>query len=174
MSVVESAASLVREARRRSGLTQAQLATRAGVTQSVVSAYESGRRQPSLPMLLGLLRATGHALDASLVAIESGPAASMSGLLGRRVRDNASAVKAVAARHGVRDVGVFGSVARGAERAGSDVDLLIDVPDGMGLLGLGRLRQELEDLLGVEVDLVPRDGLKPGVREDVLADLVAL
>lgn len=74
MPVLTDVGGLLREARRRAGLTQVELGQRAGVTQSVVSAYESGHRQPSLPVLLELLRASGHALDASLVA--TGPAQS--------------------------------------------------------------------------------------------------
>jgi ribosome-binding protein aMBF1 (putative translation factor) len=53
------AATVLREARQRSGLSQAELARRAGVVQSVISAYESGRRQPALPMLARLIEATG-------------------------------------------------------------------------------------------------------------------
>jgi uncharacterized protein with HEPN domain/transcriptional regulator with XRE-family HTH domain len=128
------AASVLHEARRRAGLTQAELGRRAGVTQSVVSAYESGRRQPSLPVLLRLLRASGHVLDASLVAAEP---AGLSGPLGRRVWQHRHRITAVAASHGVRRVRVFGSVARGTETPGSDVDLLVDLPEGMGLFALG-------------------------------------
>ncbi|WP_432483092.1 nucleotidyltransferase domain-containing protein [Kineococcus esterisolvens] len=174
MPVIESAAELLREARRRAGLTQAQLGQRAAVTQSVISAYESGQRQPSLPTLLHLLRASGHALDASLTPITSPPTAPLSGPLGQRLRRHRRKVKTIAATHGVQHVHVFGSTARGSERADSDVDLLVDLPAGAGLFALGRLRRELEDLLGAPVDLVPEDGLKPEVRAIVEADLVAL
>jgi len=94
MPVLADAASVLQEARRRAGLTQAELGRRAGVTQSVISAYESGRRQPSLPVLLGLLRASGHVLDASLVAAEP---AGLSGPLGRRVWQHRHRITAVAA-----------------------------------------------------------------------------
>ncbi|MDQ6909679.1 MAG: helix-turn-helix domain-containing protein, partial [Actinomycetota bacterium] len=62
------AASLIREARRRSGMTQAALAEAAGMTQPVISAYEAGRRQPTLPTLLHVLHAGGFDLDNDLVA----------------------------------------------------------------------------------------------------------
>ena len=55
----ESARLLV-QARTAAGLTQRQLARRAGVPQPLISAYERGRRQPGADMLLRLLRATGH------------------------------------------------------------------------------------------------------------------
>jgi transcriptional regulator with XRE-family HTH domain len=54
---------VLRRAREQAGLTQRQVAARAGVTQPVVAAYESGRRQPTLSMLTKLLWATGHRLD---------------------------------------------------------------------------------------------------------------
>jgi len=59
-------ASLIREARERAGLTQEDLAKRAGVPQSMVSAYERGIRLPTLPTLERLLRAAGFTLDAEL------------------------------------------------------------------------------------------------------------
>lgn len=62
----DDAAAMLRDARRRAGLTQRQVAARAGLRQPVVAAYESGRRQPTLPMLRKLLRATGHDLDLEL------------------------------------------------------------------------------------------------------------
>jgi predicted nucleotidyltransferase/DNA-binding XRE family transcriptional regulator len=171
MGVLADAATVLHEARRRAGLTQAELGRRAGVTQSVVSAYESGRRQPSLPVLLGLLRASGHVLDASLVAAEP---AGLSGPLSRRVWQHRHRITAVAASHGVRRVRVFGSVARGTETPGSDVDLLVDLPEGMGLFALGRLRLDLEEIVGARIDLVPADGLRPDVRSNVETDLVTL
>jgi transcriptional regulator with XRE-family HTH domain len=57
---------LLRDARRDAGLTQAEVARRAGVRQPVVAAYEAGRREPTLPMLRKLLRAAGHRVELSL------------------------------------------------------------------------------------------------------------
>jgi hypothetical protein len=83
-------------------------------------------------------------------------------------------VIAVAGAHGVTNLRVFGSVARGEDRADSDVDLLADLPPGMGLFGLGRVQADLEAILGARVDLVPAQDLKPGVRPRAVHDLVAL
>jgi transcriptional regulator with XRE-family HTH domain len=58
-----TAGAVILEARRRAGLSQAELGRRARVTQSVVSAYESGARQPSLPMLTRLVEAAGLRLS---------------------------------------------------------------------------------------------------------------
>lgn len=71
-------------------------------------------------------------------------------------------------------MGVFGSVARGEDRPDSDVDLLVQLPAGMGLFAIAKVQNELEELLGSPVDLIPESGLKAGVRPAVEADLVRL
>ncbi|MEX1009389.1 MAG: helix-turn-helix transcriptional regulator [Acidimicrobiia bacterium] len=62
----ELAGDLLRLARAKAGLTQSELAARAGVAQSLVSAYENGRRQPTLPVLKRLVAAAGFELRARL------------------------------------------------------------------------------------------------------------
>jgi predicted nucleotidyltransferase len=74
----------------------------------------------------------------------------------------------IAAKHGARNVRVFGSVARGQARPDSDVDLLVDMEPGRTLLDMGGLLMELRDLLGLKVDVVTEQGLKPRIREQVL------
>ena len=80
----------------------------------------------------------------------------------------------IAAAHGVTNLRVFGSVARGEDGLGSDVDFLATLPEGMGLIGLGRVREEFETVLGARVDLVPDHDLKPEVARRVAEDVVAL
>jgi uncharacterized protein len=169
----ETAGSLLRRARTDAGISQAELAFRAGIAQSVISAYEGGRRQPSLPTLARLIDAAGCDL---VVDIQHQPAelARLSGPLGREVRRRRRELVAVAAAHDVTNLRVFGSVARGEDQAGSDVDLLADLPPEMGLIGLGRVQAELEAILGARVDLVPARDLKPAVRERAERELVAL
>ncbi len=77
---------------------------------------------------------------------------------------------------GVARLEVFGSSARGDFRPGSDLDLLVELLPGqrVGLLHLSGLQLELQSLLGHEVDLVPRNGLKPVIRDDILAQARAL
>jgi uncharacterized protein len=168
-----TAGALLRQARKRAGLSQVELATRAGVTQSVISAYESGHRQPSIPALAALVDAAGYELAMGLRRCPR-RLGRLSGPVGRRVRRHRNDLVAAAAAHGVMNLRVFGSVARGEDRPDSDVDLLADLPPGMGLLGLGRVQAELESILGSTVDLVPAADLKLGVRVRVNDDLVAL
>jgi uncharacterized protein len=107
-----------------------ELATQAGVTQSVISAYESGHRQPSIPALAALLDAAGYEL---VMGLRRQPRrlGRLSGPVGRRVRRRRRDPIAAAAAHGAQDLRVFGSVARGEDRQDSDVDLLADLPSGL-------------------------------------------
>ena len=154
-------------------MSQAELAFRAGVVQSVISAYEAGRRQPSLPTLAKLIDATGCDL---MVDIQRQPPqlSRLSGPVGRQVRRKRQDLVAAAAAHDVTNLRVFGSVARGEDRPDSDVDLLVDLPPDIGLIGLGLVQAELEAILGTKVDLVPASDLKPAVRARAERDLVAL
>lgn len=61
-----SAAVTLRAARRRAGLTQAALGLRAGVSQALISAYENGHRQPTLPTLARLVRGAGFEVRVEL------------------------------------------------------------------------------------------------------------
>ncbi|MGA9099279.1 MAG: nucleotidyltransferase family protein [Methanotrichaceae archaeon] len=76
----------------------------------------------------------------------------------------------IAAKHGARNVRIFGSVARGEEAETSDPDFLVEMEEGRSLLDLGRLLMELQDLLGCRVDVVsetfPRRGARGSPRGD--------
>ena len=96
------------------------------------------------------------------------------GPLGERVWRHRRQVRQVVTSYGLGGLRVFGSVARGEDGPDSDIDLLVDVPAGVGLLTLGRCQAELEALLGASVDLVPAADLKPDVASEVLAESLAL
>jgi predicted nucleotidyltransferase len=96
------------------------------------------------------------------------------GPLGARLLRERARVREIAGRHGLAHPRVFGSVARSEETEASDVDVLVDVPPGVGLLGLARCQRELELLLGAPVDLVPASDLKPAVARTVLVEAVPL
>jgi hypothetical protein len=72
--------------------------------------------------------------------------------------------------YGVESISLFGSVARGDAGPRSDVDLLVDLKPGTTLFGFVRLKNHLQDLLGLPVDLVMRDGLRKEFRERVFAE----
>ncbi len=105
---------------------------------------------------------------------QPGRLAKLTGPVGKRVRWHRHELVAVAAANGVSNLRVFGSVARGEDRPDSDVDLLADLPTGMGLFGMGRLVAKLEAIVDAHVDLIPAADLKPDVRVRAERDLVAL
>ncbi|MBM3820976.1 MAG: nucleotidyltransferase family protein [Acidimicrobiia bacterium] len=76
----------------------------------------------------------------------------------------------VAAKHGAGNVRVFGSAARGTDRAGSDLDLLVQMDADRSLLDLVALSQDLEELLQRRVDVVTDTAVHPSIRPYILAD----
>jgi uncharacterized protein len=77
-------------------------------------------------------------------------------------------------RRGVVRAGVFGSVARGESREGSDIDFLVEFERGRSLLDLAGLRLDLQNLLNCEVDVATPNSLHPKLRARILADIVPL
>lgn len=69
---------------------------------------------------------------------------------------------------------MFGSAARGDDHEGSDLDLLVDLAPDTDLFDLVRIKAELEEVLGIPVDLIPRDGLKDRVRSTATKDAIPL
>lgn len=76
----------------------------------------------------------------------------------------------IAAAHGARRVRVFGSAANGLDTEGSDLDLLVDLAPGTSLVGIVGLQLEIEDALGVKVDLCTERELHPALKERILAE----
>jgi predicted nucleotidyltransferase len=79
-------------------------------------------------------------------------------------------VREAAARFRSSNPRVFGSALVGVDEEGSDLDILVDALPGATLFDLGGLQAELEDLLGVRVDLMTPGDLPPKLRETILAD----
>ena len=80
----------------------------------------------------------------------------------------------LAEMHGCQNVRVFGSVATGESRPESDVDFLVDLDSGRGLLDLGALLSDLQKLLGTGVDVVESGCIHPYIRSRVLAEAIPL
>ncbi len=90
------------------------------------------------------------------------------------LKDKRDEILKIAAKHGARNVRVFGSVVRGEADEKSDVDFLVDMEPGRSLLDMGGLLMDLRELLGRDVDVVTERGLKPRIRPRVLREAVAL
>jgi hypothetical protein len=89
-------------------------------------------------------------------------------------RERRAAILDAARRHGARSIRVYGSVARGQATASSDLDLLVEWEADRSLLDIVGLKQDLEDLLGVTVDIGSERGLHWFIRDEVLREAVPL
>jgi predicted nucleotidyltransferase len=122
-------------------LTQHQLAELSGVRQPNLAAYENGRRVPSPSMLQRLL-------------ISARPRPSI-------VLDaHREQVRQLARHHRAANIRVFGSAARGDDRPDSDLDFLVTFDEQASLLDQAALRDDLEDLLGIPVEVVSDRALR--------------
>lgn len=86
------------------------------------------------------------------------------------LRHREDRIREAAARFHVRNPRVFGSVLHGTDTDGSDLDLLVDPQPGTTLFDLGGLQVELEDMLGVPVDVVTPGDLPARFRAQVIAE----
>ena len=86
------------------------------------------------------------------------------------LRQRVDTIREAATRFHVRNPRVFGSVLHGTDKDGSDLDLLVDPQPGTTLFDLGGLQVELEDMLGVRVDVVTPGDLPARIRAQVIAE----
>ncbi len=73
--------------------------------------------------------------------------------------------------HGVSQIAVFGSYARGEARPDSDLDLLVRFSEQKSLLGVIRLERELSELLGVKIDLLTEQAISPYLIDRIRKEL---
>lgn len=90
------------------------------------------------------------------------------------VRLRREEIRRLAAEHGAIRIRLFGSVARGESRADSDLDLLVEMEESRSLLDRIALKQDLEDLLGIAIDVVTEKALHPILRPRILEEAVEL
>ena len=74
----------------------------------------------------------------------------------------------------VKTIGVFGSYVRGEQKLGSDVDILVEFQEPVGLFEFMKLENYLSDLLGVNVDLVSKKALKPHIGEHIMQEVIMI
>jgi len=93
---------------------------------------------------------------------------------GHMLKTKRGEVLRIAAKHGARNIRVFGSVARGEARPDSDVDFLVEMEIGKSLFDIARMAVDLEDLLHCEVDIVEQRSLHWYIRDRILEEAVPL
>lgn len=145
---------ILRDARQRAGLSQRDLAYLAGTSQPAVARYERGVASPSLATLQRLL----SALDLELNIGPRPRDLRSVGPMGRRAHDRRSQLLRILDEHGARRPLIFGSVARGDDHEGSDLDLLVEM-DRPTLVTVAALERELSDAFGAAVDLAVPESL---------------
>jgi predicted nucleotidyltransferase len=87
-----------------------------------------------------------------------------------KMTERVSEIRRLARVHGVRRLRVFGSQARGAAHAQSDLDLLVDLQPDRDLLDLAGFKLDLEEMLGCNVDVVTEKSLSPYLRDRIVAE----
>jgi predicted nucleotidyltransferase/DNA-binding XRE family transcriptional regulator len=162
---------LLRDAREKAGLTQAELAARAATSQSAVARYESGASSPAVSTLERLLGSCGVRLD---IRTRKGSPADLRSRQARLLRTNRSEILRILNRRGFHSPRVFGSVATGTARDDSDIDIVVLPAGNLDLLNLAGAREELSELLGVPVDLAVNEVLKAELRQAIDHDAVPL
>jgi predicted nucleotidyltransferase/DNA-binding XRE family transcriptional regulator len=162
---------LITNARNNSGLTQAELASRAGTSQAAIARYEADRVSPSVSTLERVLRAAGEDL---LLSSVRGNQTDLSSEKAQLVRRHKVEITNLARTHGARNIRLFGSVVRGEDTAKSDIDFLVDAPKEKALSISISLQAALEDLLKCKVDVSPESIMKPNVRKAALKEAVAI
>ncbi len=81
-------------------------------------------------------------------------------------------LKRVTLRHGIKKAFLFGSFARGEKYR--DIDLAIEPPDGFTLLDLSRVANEINEKIGIEVDLITTRSIHPLLKKAIQRDMVAI
>ena len=148
----ENPGELIREARRDAGLTQSELARRAGLRQPSLAQMESGARNVSEEMLDRVLEAADYRPSLAL-------------------ERNFNAVRKAATQRGLRNVRVFGSVARGEDSFESDIDLLVTPDRGIDLFDLALFGEDVRLITGFTTDVIVDNGPFPAGWE-ALSDAV--
>jgi uncharacterized protein len=94
--------------------------------------------------------------------------------LDKILKDERKEILRIAASHGAQNVRVFGSLARGEAGPDSDIDILVELDHGRSLLDIIAIKQDLEDLMGCDVDVVTEAAISPYIREQVLKEAISL
>lgn len=168
-----ASAEIIRRARVSAGLTQTELARRAGTSQPAVARYEAGVASPAVRTLERLLRVLGTRVD--LVTTPAGTSINLAGERMHKLRKHRPQIQEAVRRAGATNVRVFGSVIRGEDRPDSDVDVLVDFDVSVhGALPLIRLQRELSELLDDHVEIAAPELLRPEIAERITMEAIPL
>lgn len=88
--------------------------------------------------------------------------------------NNLPQITAILKKYGIKEAGVFGSVARGEDRPTSDIDIMIQMGKTLNLFEYARLQIDLEKSTGKKVDLVSKNHIKPRLKPYIMKDMIPL
>lgn len=150
-----------RIARAQAGLTQSELARRAGVSRPTLVNFENGKASPHRTSL------------AALKAVLSGNSQHPPSCLGDTLRA-LQRMRSDLKGRGVEHLAVFGSVARMEDRPDSDLDIVVDIdPERhLDIFDLAGIAGDISRLLGRQVDVLERKSLKPSFLSEVEKDQI--
>ena len=77
-------------------------------------------------------------------------------------------------KYGVKEIGIFGSYARGDTTETSDVDILVEFRKPVGLLKIMNLQNYLSDILGIKVDIVVKESIREELKDNILKEAIYL
>lgn len=89
----------------------------------------------------------------------------------KKLRDNKSYLKK---EYYIKEIAIFGSYIHNTQTSSSDVDILVEFSKPIGLIKLIKLEEKLEEILGLKVDLVPKKGIKVGLKDPILKEAVTV
>ena len=92
----------------------------------------------------------------------------------KRITKKRDKILLLAGRFGIKDIRIFGSVARHEAHEGSDIDFLVEFAPGTSLFEHAAFQQELSELLGCDVDVASVNGLREQIRHSVIREAVPL
>lgn len=77
-------------------------------------------------------------------------------------------------KYNVKEIGIFGSYVRGEQRKKSDLDILVEFSETPGLFTFVELEDYISEMLGMKIDLVMKDALKPHIGKHILKEVIYL
>ena len=169
MSRLESMEAVAAAKRRLDALRGKQRIAGSAFEAAVLAASETGSSQREIAACAGV----SQPYIAQVLAASRSQFVPRS-KLGQVLASRRAQVIDIVRSYGADNVVVFGSVARGDDGPGSDIDLMVDIPERMGLFTLAKMEREVRDALGVDVDLVPSRLVKAEVAASARGSAVAL
>lgn len=91
-----------------------------------------------------------------------------------KLKDNREGILRIAKENGIKNLKLFGSVARSEDGEESDIDLLVSFEEGRSLFDLIRFKQEMEEIMGIKVDVLTENAIHHSIKKKILNEAIPL